>query len=72
MDDWQRARLLVTKLIVIRADDLGRFVNNTDYFRPSQLAERASMPVLLQLLPTVSNAKLTCAIAGRLRRLLRG
>lgn len=49
-------------------EDLGRFVNNTEHFAPSQFDERAAMPVLLDILPTATDAKLVEAIAGHLRR----
>jgi hypothetical protein len=68
VDDWQRARGLLTVRGVTGADDLGRFVSNTKHLRPGRLDERAAMPVLLELLPTVSDAKLARAIAGHLRR----
>jgi hypothetical protein len=34
------------------AEDLGRFVTNVEFFRPSELDKHAAMPVLLELLPT--------------------
>ena len=50
------------------SEDLGLFVNNTDYFRPSTFDERAAMPVLLDLLPTLTDRSLVMAVAGHLRR----
>jgi hypothetical protein len=36
---------------VAGVSDLGRFVSNTDHFRPSTFDERAAMPVLVAWLP---------------------
>lgn len=49
-------------------EDLGRFVNNTKYFEPSAFDERAAMPVLLGLLPTLEEGKVVASVAGHLRR----
>jgi hypothetical protein len=62
MDDWQRARQLLTERGVTGADDLGRFVSNTEHLPPGRLDERAAMPVLLELLPAVPDAKPARAI----------
>lgn len=62
MDEWQHARQLLAERGVTGADDLGRFVSNTEFFRPSRLDERAAMPVLLELLPTVTDPGLARAI----------
>ncbi len=53
---------------VVGAEDLGRFMSNTEFFRPSALDERAAMPVFLALLPRVSDPKVVGAMAGHLRR----
>ena len=36
------------------ADDLGRFVSNTGFFRASEFDEKNAMPVLLDAPPTLS------------------
>jgi hypothetical protein len=68
MDDWMRTRAALREHGVAGSDDLGRFVSNVEFFRPSALDERAAMPVLLALLPTLSDAQVVCAVAGHLRR----
>jgi hypothetical protein len=50
------------------ARDFGRFVSNTEHFAPCALDERAAMPVLLGLLPSLSEPGLVAAVAGHLRR----
>jgi hypothetical protein len=49
-------------------EDFGRFVNNTTYFRPSAFDERAAMPTLLRLLPTLTDRALVGTVAAHLRR----
>jgi hypothetical protein len=68
VDEWQLARESLTLAGVAGAEDLGRFVNDTRYFRPSALDERAAMPVLLELLPTLSDPRLVAAVSAHLRR----
>ena len=48
MTDDERAALkrALTETGVKGADDLGRFVSNTEFFRPSEFDEKAAMPVL--------------------------
>ena len=48
--------------------DFGYFVNRPDLFRPSDLDERAAMPVLLDLLQTLTDADAVAATARHLRR----
>lgn len=50
------------------ADEFGRFVSNTQYFAPSSFDERAAMPVLLSLLPSLQDGRNVAAVAGHLRR----
>jgi len=50
------------------ADDFGRFVSNVEFSGPSSFDERAAMPVLLRLLPTLQDPKVVSAVAGHLRR----
>ena len=64
MDEWQAARQALSVAGVAGVEDLGRFVNNTEHFAPSQFDERAAMPVLLDILPTATDAKLVEAIAA--------
>jgi len=53
---------------VVGSEDLGRFVSNTEHFRPSALDERAAMPVFIEMLPGLSDPKLIGAIASHLQR----
>jgi hypothetical protein len=53
---------------VIGVEDLGRFVNDVTYLRPSMFDERAAMPVLLELLPALTDPTLVRAVAAHLRR----
>ena len=48
--------------------DFGYFVNRPDLFRPSEFDERAAMPVLLELLPTLTDERVVAATARHLRR----
>ena len=48
--------------------DFGYLVNRPDLFRPSEVDERAAMPVLLDLLPTLTDGKAEAATARHLRR----
>lgn len=68
MDEWQRARNELVLAGVEGAEDLGRFVNDVRYLRPSVFDERAAMPILLELLPTLTDRTLVRAIAAHLRR----
>jgi hypothetical protein len=51
VDEWQLARNQLLRAGVAGAEDLGRFVNDVTYMRPSMLDERAAMPVLLGCCP---------------------
>lgn len=68
MDDFARLRQALSDHGVKGAEDFGYFVNNTTHFRPSSLDERAAMPVLLTLLPTLTDPLAVAAVAGHLRR----
>lgn len=68
VDEWQLARSQLMRAGVEGAEDLGRFVNDVRYMRPSVFDERAAMPVLLELLPTLTDASLVRAFAAHLRR----
>lgn len=67
--DDQRAALkaALAEAGVKGADDLGRFMSNTEFFRPSEFDEKAAMPVLLDALPTLSDPAVVTAVAGHLR-----
>src|SRR5687767_3065325 len=67
-DDWKRLRLALDEAGVSGSEDLGYFVSNTEHFRPSALDERAAMPVLLRLLPSLTDGSVVSAAAGHLRR----
>jgi hypothetical protein len=66
--EWGELRDELGRRGVARADDLGRFVSDPRYVRPSRLDERAAMPVLIEALPALSDATLVAAVAGHLRR----
>lgn len=66
--DLERIRLALTAHGVLGVDDFGYFVNNPKHFRPSSFDERAAMPVLLDLLPTLSDPRAVEATARHLRR----
>lgn len=68
VNEWQLVRDSLTQAGVEGAEDLGRFVNDATYSRPSVFDERAAMPVLLDLLPTLTDSTLVGAVAGHLRR----
>jgi hypothetical protein len=53
---------------VAGVEDFGTFVNNTTYFAPSRFDERSAMPVLIELLPTLNDAKVVETVASHLRR----
>jgi hypothetical protein len=57
-DEWVMVRAELQAAGVDGVDDLGRFVNNTVYFAPSRLDEGAAQPMLLRLLPTLSEPRL--------------
>jgi hypothetical protein len=51
---------------VTGVEDLDRFVNNTKHLAPSRFDSRAAMPVLLRLLPTLTDRKAVEATARHL------
>jgi hypothetical protein len=66
--DLERIRSALTAHGVVGVDDFGYFVNNSKHLRSSSFDERAAMPVLLDLLPTLSDPKALEATARHLRR----
>ena len=67
-DDWQRIQDALRAAGVEGVEDFGRFVNDTHHFEPSQFDERAAMPVLLSVLPTLEDPRAVDAVAMHLRR----
>jgi hypothetical protein len=67
-DEWEALRLDLQRAGVVGAGELGRFVSNVEFFGASEFDERAAMPVLLDALPRLANARLVSAVAGHLRR----
>lgn len=67
-DEWDALRDALADADVRGADELGRFVSNTEFFPASGFDERAAMPVLLEALPTLTNRAVITAVAGHLRR----
>lgn len=66
--DFDRVRSVLRAHGVAGADDFGYFANNRKDFRPSSFDERSAMPVLLEVLPTLSDPKALEATARHLRR----
>jgi hypothetical protein len=66
--EWAALRASLTAAGVRGSEEVGRFVNNTDYFPASRFDESAAMPVLLQALPGITDPRLVSAVAGHLRR----
>jgi hypothetical protein len=48
--------------------DFGHFVSNTTYFSASGFDEKAAMPTLLAMLPSLTDPQIVTAVAGHLRR----
>ena len=67
-DEWEQLRITLRARGIAGAEDLGRFVSNTEFFAPSVFDERSAMPVLLEVLPRLSDPHLVTAVAGHLRR----
>ena len=67
-DEWAELRARLRAAGVSGSDELGRFVANTDFFRASTFDERAAFGVLVEALPSLTDAKLVGAVAGHLRR----
>lgn len=66
LDDRQR---IVNELIdagVTGVDDFGRFVNNSKYFEPSRFDNVAAGPVLLRLLPGLTDPKVVATVGRHL------
>ena len=53
---------------VTGAEDFGCFVNDTRHLEGSTFDHRAALPVLLELLPTLNDAKAVSAAAGHVRQ----
>lgn len=70
VDRTERDRLLVAlEAAGVRGvEDFGRFVSNTQHFRPSAFDERAAMPVLIEHLPHLSEPALVETVAAHLAR----
>src|SRR4051812_23942315 len=68
VDEWVRVRSSLEARGIAGSDDFGRFVNDTKHFRPSVFDERAAMPVLVEVLPTVTDKRVVASIARHLRR----
>jgi hypothetical protein len=66
-DDTTRVRQALSNAGVEGVEDFSRFVNNTDYFAPSKFDERSAMPVLLTLLPSLTEPSVVETVARHLR-----
>lgn len=67
-DDWRRLRSALRSAGVEGVGDVGRFVAQPEHFRPSQFDERAAMPILLAILPSLQDPEVVVAVAGHLKR----
>lgn len=68
LDDADRVRHELTAAGVEGVVDFGRFVSDTTHFRASRFDERAAMPTLLAILPSLTDPRVVAAVAGHLRR----
>jgi hypothetical protein len=68
VDEWEDLRNRLTTAGVTGAEDLGRFVSNPRVLGASTFDERAAMPILIDALPSLTDARLVKAVAGHLRR----
>jgi hypothetical protein len=68
LDDADRVRGELALAGVKGVADFGRFVSDTTQFRASEFDEKAAMPTLLAVLPSITDPRVVCAIAGHLRR----
>ena len=68
VDEWAGLRERLVSAGVSGTEDLGRFVSNPEFFGVSGFDERAAMPVLIEALPSLTDAQLVGAVAGHLRR----
>jgi hypothetical protein len=67
-DDADRIRHELVLAGVAGVHDFGRFVDNTTYFAGSEFDEKAAMPTLLEVLPSLTDPQVVTAVAGHLRR----
>ncbi len=66
--EFDQVRLVLEQRGVSGTADFGYFVDIPELFRPSEFDERAAMPVLLELLPTLTDGRVVAATARHLRR----
>ncbi len=66
-EEWEQVRDALREAGVAGVEDLGRFVNNTEYFEPSHLDEAAAAPVLLRLLPELEDERVVRTIGRHLQ-----
>ena len=56
-DEWELVQSILSRAGVSGFADFGRFVNNTEYFQASQFDEQSAMPVLMGLLPSLTDKR---------------
>ena len=66
--EWTAVRDALLDADIAGIEDFGLFVNNTKYFEPSGFDERSAAPVLLELLPNLTDPVLVEIIGRYLRR----
>ena len=66
-DEWELVRRALGDAGVSGVQDFGRFVNNTEYFEPARLDAVAAGPVLLALLPSLSDRRVVAAVGRHLQ-----
>lgn len=67
MDEWDYLRSKLREAGVSGVDQLGLFVNNTQYFEPSRFDEVAAAPTLLAELPRLTNARVVTTVGRHLQ-----
>ena len=67
-DDADRVGHALTVAGVSGVNDFGHFVNSSTHFRASEFDEKAAMPTLLAVLPSLTDLRVVTAVAGHLRR----
>lgn len=68
LGDADRVRYELAVAGVEGVDDFGRFVNDTTHLRASEFDEKAAMPTLLAILPSLTEPRVVSAVAAHLRR----
>jgi hypothetical protein len=68
VNEWEQLRERLASAGVGGTEDLGRFTSKPEFFGESRFDERAAMPILIAVLPSLTDALLVGAVAGHLAR----